>query len=421
MNRRILFSAYLSAACWASQAQTAVQDSVVAVVTRIEQVVRVSPAVRSTLSEESFPDHLAARPDLQTRVVRSLETALAGRLAVRKVQLRQPPGHWLDYRNVVAPLTIDRNRGKGTYYVGVQQVVQLTTTAADSLGGLVRNFLSTTTVQVQDSTGKTVFSGKQVLPFSTANRSGQMSGVAEVEPDDWARLLETSVAGAMEHPGRRLPAQTLFRPLVDLSQYGFGGARPRFFVMQETERGSFRGGSRDKSIALRQVAGPSQQWRYEQSYSLSEGFLRGEYRTRILLRNETSGAEYDITASSDLTRDSMNVYSKSVSPIRIRCTAQRLLVGDYTMTEKRFEGQLGYDVYTVRAVAPRNTFEVRINDQVKALVQRSGVRNQGSGGRRQDTYLYVSPGESENQSDKILITYLIYQMATELGREFLGY
>jgi|GEM_PF-2116082 len=401
--------------------QASAQDSTVAVLTRIEQVVRLSPTVRSAIGEESFPDYLAQKPELQNSIFQTIKTSLASKFPVKELVVKQPAGPWLDFRNIVAPVQIDRNRGEGSLYVAVQQVIQLTTTGADSLGMPVKNFLSTCTVQVQDKGGKTVFSNKLIQPFSTVSRSGQMYGLTEISADDWAKLLTTSIATALDNTTQRLPSQLIYRPPLKITEYGLTDASARFCILQETEKSSsYKGANRDKTVSFREAGRVLRLWSYNQGYSLNEGFIRGEYRTRILLADKALGTEYDITAASTLVRDSANIFSKTISPIQIRCTAQRLLVGDYTMTEKKFEGQVGYDIYSIRAVPPRNTFELRINDKVKTLIQKGSLRNQ-AGARRQESYLYISRDVDENGSDKILLTYLIYQIANEMGRDFLGY
>ena len=392
-----------------------------AVVTGISQVVRLSPAVRSVVSEKSFPDYLSQRPDLQNSIFETVRTSLAAQLAVGAVTFRQPAGGWLDYGNVVAAMHIDRNRGNGDLYVGIQQVIQLTTTAADSVGMPVRNFLGHCTVRVEDGNGKVVFENKIAVPFSTVSRAGQMQGGVETSPDDWTRLLGLSIKSAFEHKTKRLPTQVFSRPPLAVPGFAVAGGY-YFFTLQETESfGSYKGASRRREITFReQDARQPIRLTYEQSYSLNESYFKGEYRSRVLLKDIELGTEYDITAATGLVRDSMNYLSKTISPINTRCTAQRLLVGDYTMDGKKFEGQAGYDVYSVRAILPRNTFEIRVNDKVRAVVQKGGLRSQATG-RRQTTYFQMPRQTTAAEQDKLLLTYLIYQLSAELGRDFLGY
>ncbi len=400
---------------------SATAQSRTAVVTGISQVVRLSPAVRSVVGEESFPDYLSQRPDLQNSILETVKTSLAAQQAVNAVTFRQPAGGWLDYGNAVAPLHIDRNRGDGDLYVGIQQVVQLTTTAADSVGMPVRNFLSHCTVRIEDKDGKVVFTNKVAVPFSTVSRAGQMQGGVETSPDDWTRLLKLGISTALEHKTQRLPTQVFSRPPLEVPGFAVAGGY-YFFTLQETESfGSYKGASRRREITFReQNASQPIRLTYEQSYSLNESYLKGEYRSRVLLKDSELGTEYDITATTGLMRDSMNYLSKTIQPINTRCTAQRLLVGDYTMDGKKFEGQAGYDVWSVRAILPRNTFEIRVNDRVRAVVQKGGLRSQATG-RRQTTYFQMPRNTPRAEQDKLLLTYLIYQLSSEMGRDFLGY
>lgn len=392
-----------------------------AVVTGVSQAVRLSPAVRSVLTEESFPDYLSQQPGLQNSIFSTIKTSLGEQFSVGEVAFKQPAGGWLDYGNIVAPLQIDHNRGDGDLYVGIQQVVQLTTTAADSVGMPIRNFLSNCTVRVEDRDKRVVFTNKITVPFSTVAQAGRMQGNVEISAEDWSQLLNLSIKTAFENKTKRLPTQVFGRPPLVLE--GFGTLPGYyFFTLQETESfGSYRGASRRKDITFQEAnAKIPIRLTYEQSYSLNETYFKGEYRSRVLLKDTELGTEYDITATTGLVRDSMNYLSKTISPINVRCTAQRLLVGDYTMNGKKFEGQAGYDIYSVRSILPRNTFEVRVNDKVKAVIQKGGFRNQPSG-RCQTTYLQISRDTPENEKDKILLTYLIYQLSAELGRDFLGY
>ncbi|MDJ1481158.1 hypothetical protein QNI16_11735 [Cytophagaceae bacterium YF14B1] len=399
-----------------------VQDSSTAVVTKIEQIVRLSPTVRSMLSEESFPDYISLDPKLQAGIVSSVKSAVSRKFGVKEVVINQSAGNWLDFRNIAAPVQVDVNRGNGTVYIAIQQVIQLTTTSADTLGMTIKNFMSTCSILAQDKDGKTLFTSKLIQPFSTANRAGQVYGLVEISAEDWGKLLTNAINTGFENTNKRLPHQTFYRPATEVSAYGLTGASPRFYILQETEKtaSSFKGSNREKIISFRQSGRVPRVWQFSQSYSLSENYLRGEYRTRILLNDKAFGTEYEITVTSNVTKDSTNIYSRNVSPIQIRCTAQRLLVGDYTLSEKRFEGQVGYDVFAIRAVPPRNTFEVTINDKVKALIQRGGIRNQ-NGQKRLDTYTFISREMDDNMTDKIFLSYLIFQIANELGRDFLGY
>ncbi len=394
------------------------QDTSRVVVTRIEQVVRVSPLVLSVMDEESFPDYLTQMPALTEQVYAQLKPLLEHRFPGKSVGFSLPTTPWLRYQNLVEPLKPSASTGAGTYAVAIQQVVQLVTTGADTVGMPVRNFLSTCQVLVQDSRGKVVFTHTVQQPFRTVSRAGNMSGKGEITATDWVDLLIRSVKGALDEKGpKRLSVQSFYRPPLTMDSYGFLPGQTLFYTWQETETGSnFKGASREKKISFGLMGTTPVRWKSQQSFSLNETYIRGEYRTRLLVQNTQSGSEYDITAVGSVVRDSANYFSKVVSPVQVRCTAQRLLVGDYTLNHNSMEGQVGYDIYNLRMVLPRNTFELRINDNLRAIIQKGGKY-----AGKQAIYLSIHKEATSAEIDKILLSFLIFQMGNDLGVDFLGY
>ena len=98
--------------------------------------------------------------------------------------------------------------------------------------------------------------------------------------------------------------------------------------------------------------------------------------------------------------------------------AEHLLVGDFTLNSKSFEGLAGYKVYTLVNIIPKSTMEIRINNQLKAIIQKSSVQTK-SGNKLQQYHLYLNKDASKEEQGEWLNLFILYKIGYEFGQDFL--
>ncbi len=106
-------------------------------------------------------------------------------------------------------------------------------------------------------------------------------------------------------------------------------------------------------------------------------------------------------------------------PVSVRCTAGGLLAGKFTLTPAVFEGQWGYDVYTIRKISPRNTFEIRNNDKLLAIAQKGGLS--GTSAKTRNTWFLLDKKLEGGDATELETVWLAFQMALQFGQDFLDY
>ncbi len=407
----LLFLAGLSAA----EAQPRV------VVTNVQQVVRLAPAWRSVLGEVSFPDYFGRDSALSGQVLDRVGQLLgqkwpgarvtfAGGKSIRLIRSGQP---------TLPPPQLPAQRGEGDIFVAIVQGLNPTTTATDDAGLPVTYFVNVCSVRAEDSSGKPVWESRVTMPFGTAVKPGSTYGVAEVGAADWQKLLVTSLEAALQHNSRRLPTTTFYRPPFSHAALP-RNAQP--VVLRESVRDGLlyrKGEARKISFSVGEGA-EAVTYRLDQQFVGNPEMTAGVALTKGTLSNEGTQQVYELVAEFALPEDHLATpEERRRQPVSVRCTAGGLLAGRFTLTASGFEGQWGYGVYNIRKIAPKNTFEVRYNDQLVAVAQKGGLGGTG-GARTRNTYLLTTDAE-EGTAAELYLVWLVYQTAYLFGQDFLGY
>jgi hypothetical protein len=403
------------------------QEKPVLVISSVEQTVKLLPAWRSVVSEESFPNYPGQDSAVVTALVQKTKTLLQKKWQSASVSFDGPETIRFSINGQGFPLggAVTVNVGKGELYVQINQVIAFHTTAADKAGMPIRYFNSTCQVQVRDKVGNVAFAGKAVVPFSTVSKPGYTQGTIELSKADWVSLFERSLAAALDNQTKRTAAVTFFRPSFSMPAYASFLEKTKPYTLQESVKDGItvaKGDSRLRNFSFTQGT-KTYPWKLDQHFIGRPGQLSGKLMSRALLLNGFNQNEYEVTAECNLgsaEERQLSLEELKNSPVAVRCTSQRLLVGDFNLTPRKFEGQMGYDVFTLTQLPLKHTYEIKINDEVQVIVQKGGLYGE-PGIRTQNTYLLVNRTLDENQINDVLLVYLMYQTAYTFGQNFLSY
>jgi hypothetical protein len=391
------------------------------VVTDVRQVVRLAPAWRSVLGEESFPDYFGRDSVLSRQVLDRVSQLLGQKWPGARVTFaeRKDIRFIRSGQAALPPPQLPAGRGAGDIFVAIVQGLNPTTTATDEAGLPVTYFVNVCSVRAEDPSGKPVWESRVTMPFGTTVKPGSTYGVAELGAADWQKLLLTSLETALQHNARRLPAATFFRPPFA------HGALPKStqpVILRESVRDGLlyrKGEARKISFSVGEGA-EATTYRLDQQFVGNPEMAAGVALTKGTLTNEATQQVYELVAEFALPEDHVATpEERRRQPVSVRCTAGGLLAGRFTLTAGGFEGQWGYGVYNIRKIAPKNTFEVRYNDQLVAVAQKGGLGGP-AGARTRNTYLLTADAE-EGTAAELHLVWLVYQTAYQFGQDFLGY
>ncbi len=399
------------------------QAQPVVVVTEIRQVVKLVPAWRSVLSEESFPDYFGEDTLLHRQVL-----AQTGQLLQKKWEGAQVKfiregriGFTRSGQAFLPPPAISGNPEEGDIFVAIVQGINPTTTATDAAGMPVTYFTNVLSVRAEDKSGKVVWESRITAPFGTACKPGSPYGAAEMSPGDWEKLFVSSFSAALENTSRRLPMTTFHRPPFSHPQYESFLKEARPLTMHETV-----GDVLLRKGDARKIRFTFGEGRSAANYEIDQQFVgnpempTGLSLTKGILRNRGTGQEYEIIAEFFLPTDQpATVAGRRRQPVSVRCTAGGLLAGKFTLTPAVFEGQWGYDVYTIRKISPRNTFEIRNNDKLLAIAQKGGLS--GTSAKTRNTWFLLDKKLEGGDATELETVWLAFQMALQFGQDFLDY
>jgi hypothetical protein len=147
------------------------------------------------------------------------------------------------------------------------------------------------------------------------------------------------------------------------------------------------------------------------------------YTCRATLTNALSQTEYQMWGelrwkNKPETETQVSETFVEKPEVIIRCMADRLLMGDFTLNSQRFEGLSGYKVHTVKNILPKNTIELQINNQLKAIIQKGSIQKE-NGNRLQLYHIYMSKEAGNEEKGEWLTIFLLNKIASEFGQDFL--
>ena len=396
-----------------------------AVVANIRQEVRIYPAWRSILSEESFPADIQTDTLWQSSVKTRLQQLLRQKFGVSQVLFPKP--NPLDYvvTGNASLVQVPPPAITGDLTVDIYMVITLTTTSMEETGIVSKNFNQTCRILVKDKENKPVYESTIVLPFRTrVNPDAGMYGVAELSAADLKQLFDESLAAAFVYTSKKLPSLTFNRPALAQASYKAFLEKAQLYSLQEFS----------PDVPLQK--GQPQQNRYSfqdthktgtMNLSLTRNYTGNvrapeeNYTCRAVLKNDFTGANYQMWASfqwKNKSDDATPPAGDEKPEVVVQCFSERLQLGDFIWSGRKFEGMIGYTAFTIYQISPKNTLELRLNNQVKALIQKSGV-SRSAQEKNQQYYLYLPKEASQEEKAELLTIFMIYKVASEFGQDYL--
>ncbi len=413
---KIIILIFLAHASWAQRE--------VVVVTQLQQVIRLSPAWRSVLNEESFPGNLQKDSLWNGQVVQRTKQLVGEKWNGAQVifQNGEKVQFSLTSQALMAPPAITSDRNQGTYFIAIIQGISLTTTSVDASGMPVRNFTNTCMVKAEDKNGKVVWESRVIVPFSTVAKPGTIYGQAEISKEDLARLFEISLKNALESQSKRVANQIFYRPSIENPQWGnFLTRAIQAVVLEEVPDCAPRKGEARQSQFMFKEAKQKQAFELRQQFIGNAETPSGIILTKGQVKNMVTSQEYQVIAELSLPADrEASPEERKKTPVSIRCTAEGLVAGRFTLSNGHFEGQWGYEVYSFRKILPKNTLEIRLNDKLVALIQRGRIA-QEEGRKVRAINMLLNADLSDNEKADLYTILLVYQMAYALGQDYLEY
>lgn len=404
--------------------KVAAQDT--AVVTSLRQEVRIYPMWRSILNEESFPDYLEADSLWQTSVTEKLQQLLKQKFGLSHVLFaKTKPVEYL-VTGSVPKQNSAFTANSGDLQVDIQMVITLATTSMDDNGIQAKNFNQTCRLRIKDKENKPVYESSIVIPFRTrVNVEKGMYGLAELSAADLKQLFEESLTAAFSYTSKKFPVHAYDRPVFAQAKYKAFVEKAQLYALQEFSPDvPLQKGQPQQN---RHIFHPfnknaeATQLSLTRNYTGNIQMLEGGYTCRAVLKNEVTMADYQMWATiewKNKSEDSTPPAGDEKPEVLVKCFSEGLQLGDFTLSPKKFEGMTGYTSFIIYQTSPKNTLELRVNDQVKALIQKSGISNAGRENIQQ-YYLYLPAGSSQEEKAELLTIFMIYKVASEFGQDYL--
>jgi hypothetical protein len=398
-----------------------------AVISHVQQEVKLYPSWRSILSKESFPDYFRHDTTLRNSLYNTIKESIQQKFGVKLVISGQEQA--IDFFiNTGVPKNPSTSGGLqgGNIYVTVSNSIGLTTTATDNTGLSVKNFNYTSKVRAEDRNGNVIFEGNAVIPFRTAIDPNHMYGIAELGKEQVEQLFRKAFLAAIANKTKKLPVQKFYKPSFTHPTYETFIAGATSYFLEETIKDVpvLKGETKTSQFMF-----VDDKLKVEYELNLTQAYIGNpkapeeNYTCRATLTNALSQTEYQMWGelrwkNKKETENPVSEAFQEKPEVVIRCMAERLLMGDFTLNNQRFEGLAGYKVYTVRNILPKNTIEIRMNNQLKAIVQKGSIRKE-TGNTHQLYHIYMSKDAGNEEKGEWLTIFLLNKIAAEFGRDFL--
>jgi hypothetical protein len=396
----------------------------VALITDVQQDIKLYPSLRSILNERSFPDYFTQDVQWQQSILQELQAQLDKKLGVNKVAV-QDSAALVKFVVSGSPLPpklklTSVSRTDAAYFVAFTSTIALTTTAIEDSGLPLRYYNCIAEIKIEDKDRKSVFTHKVIIPFrTTINPANGLYGERELSKQDSKALFSQAVNAVFNEKLKRLPLRTFYRPALEGQKYETFINATTSYTLQElapnmpVERGQphkisffYKDNKTGKKhpIDLLQVYTGSLQ-SPDNSYTcrvdVSEAITRTNYQLWMQLNWLNNG----------------NVQAPKAE-VKIRCMSQGLLAGDFVLDARKLEGMVGYQVYTLNRINPKDTYELVANDKLLALIQKAGTGKAGDAAT-QDHALYIHKDIPQERQGELAVIFLMYKLAAEFGKDFL--
>jgi hypothetical protein len=311
------------------------------------------------------------------------------------------------------------NRATAAYFVAFTSTVALTTTAVEERGLPLRHYNSIAEIRIEDKDRKMVFTNKISIPFrTTVDSQNGLYGETEIGEKDWKELFRHSVAAVFDEKVKRLPLRTYYRPPLNEPGYNSFLSQSSVYTLQElpgnmpAQRGQPH---KTRYLYRNNKTGQSHSLDLLQLYTGSLQSADNTYTCRVDVSEEIS--QTDSRLWMQLNWLGGNTQAPKAE-VQIRWMVQGLMAGDFVMKTRKLEGMVGYQVYTLKQITPKNTYELMANNKLLALIQKAGNGKAGDAAT-QDYALYIHKDINQERQGELATIFLMYKLAAEFGKDFL--
>lgn len=402
----------------------------IAVITDVQQEVKLYPSLRSLLSEQSFPDYFTQDTIWQQTVLRELQTQLSKKLGITEVYA-QDSAALLRFVYSGTPLPpklrmAGVDRATDAYFVAFTNTIAFTTIVIEESGLPIRHYQSIAEVKVENKDRKPVYTHKVTFPFrTTVNPENGLYGETELGEKDWKELFLQSVEAVFKEQTKRLPLRTFYRPVLNNQHYqAFLDKAHRYTLQELASNIPAQKGQPHKSrfIYNDTQSGKSYPLDLLQVYTGSLQSLDNSYSSKIDISEAITQTDYQLWMQLNWLGSPANaangIIQSPKAEVQIRCMSQGLLAGNFVLNAKNLEGMVGYQVYNLNQINPKNTYELIANNKLLALIQKAGNSKAGDSST-QDYTLYIHKDVSLDSQGELATIFLMYKLAAEFGKDFL--
>jgi hypothetical protein len=401
----------------------------VAVITDVKQEVKLYPSLRSLLNEKSFPDYFTQDTSWQQTVWQELQTQVRKKLEVTHVY-PQDSAAWLTFTYSATPLpaklklvTVDRTTA--AYFVAFTHTIAFTTTAIETSGLPIRHYQAVAEVKIEDKDHKPVYTHKVTIPFrTTVNPENGLYGEIELSEKDWKNLFLEALVAVFKAEAKRLPLRTFYKPALNNPSYqAFLGNANQYTLQELLSTIPAQKGQPHKSKYLYKDTKSGKTYPIElmQVYTGSLQSLDNNYSSKVDIAETVSQTDYQLWMQFNWQSAPASAGGATQAPkahVQIRCMSQGLLAGDFVLNARNLEGMIGYQVYTLNPVNPKNTYELLANNKLLALIQKAGNGKTGDTATQEYT-LFIPKDVSQESQAELAVIFLMHKLATEFGKNYL--
>lgn len=411
---------------WLALSYKSYGQQAVAIITDVQQDIKLYPSLRSILSEQSFPDYFTKDTQWQQTILQELQAQLSKKLGVQEVHV-QDSSALIKFVVTGSPLPAKlklagANRAEGSYFVAFTSTIALTTTAIEKSGLPLRYYHCIAEIKIEDKDRKAVYANKVTIPFrTTINPAEGLYGETELSEKDSKELFNKAVTAVFDEKVKRLPLHTFYRPTLNEEKYHSFLTKTNQYSLQElapdvpVQRGQphknrylYKSGQSGKvyTIDLLQV------------YTGSLQSPDNSYTCRVDVNEEITQSDYQLWMHLNWVGVANTAVQAPKAEVKIRAMSQGLLAGDFVLDARKLEGMIGYEVYTLNRINPKDTYEIVANDKLLALIQKAGTGKAGDT-PTQDYALYIHKDINQERQGELAIIFLMYKLAAEFGKDFL--
>jgi hypothetical protein len=401
----------------------------VAVLTDVQQEVKLYPSLRSLMSEQSFPDYFTQDTSWQQIVLKTLEAELHKKLGVTQIHI-QDSSAFLTFAYAASPLPARlrlaaADRTTAGYFVAFTNTISFTTAAIEESGLPMRHYQAVAGIKIEDKDRKSVYTHKVTIPFRiTVQPENGLYGETELGEKDWKALFIQSVEAVFREDTKRLPLRTFYRPVLNDPGYrAFLNKAQRYTLQELAANIPAQKGQPHKSRFLYKDHSSGKTYPIDlmQVYTGSLQSPDNNYSSRIDLSEAITQTDYQLWMHLNWAggpASTGGTVQASKAQVQIRCMSQGLLAGDFVLNARNLEGMVGYQVYALNRINPKNTYELVANNKLLALIQKAGNGKAGDT-PTQDYTLYIHKDMQQESQGELATIFLMYKLAAEFGKDFL--